>query len=79
LSRTRDRPAVHSHAGLERLSGPHREVLTLRFLHEMTYREIAEVAQVGLDTVRSRLHHAKRALRRQLKDMTSTSLKGARR
>jgi len=79
LSRTRDRPAVHSHAGLERLSGPHREVLTLRFLHEMTYEEIAEVAQVGLGTVRSRLHHAKRALRRQLKDMTSTSLKGARR
>ena len=71
--------AAAVHAGLDRLSAPHREVLTLRFLHEMTYEEIAEVAQVGLGTVRSRLHHAKRSLRHQLEDMTSTSLKGARR
>jgi RNA polymerase sigma-70 factor (ECF subfamily) len=44
----------------------HREVLTLRFLEGMTYDEIARVVDRPLGTVRSRLYHAKRALRRAL-------------
>lgn len=89
---TRDRPVDKSadtlleaadvaalHAGLERLSAPHRAVLTLRFLHEMSYDEIAEITEVGVGTVRSRLHHAKQALRRHLEDMESSYPKGARR
>ena len=71
--------AAAVHAGLERLSGPHREALTLRFLHEMSYLEIAEVTEVDVGTVRSRLHHAKHALRRQLEQMNSLSPKGVRR
>ena len=49
------------------LLGPeHREVLVLRFLEEMSYEDIARVAGCELGTVRSRLHYAKRALRRAL-------------
>ena len=74
-----DADAAAVHAGLDRISAPHREVLTLRFLHEMSYEEIAEAAQVGVGTVRSRLHHAKRSLRCQLEDSNSPSPKGAHR
>jgi len=70
--------AAQVHAGLERVSPPHREVLALRFLHEMSYREIADIAQVSVGTVRSRLHHAKNALRHQIELMNTPTLKGTR-
>jgi RNA polymerase sigma-70 factor (ECF subfamily) len=54
--------AAAVHAALDRLGPEHREVLLLRFLEEMSYEEIAAVAGCPLGTVRSRLHHAKRAL-----------------
>jgi RNA polymerase sigma-70 factor (ECF subfamily) len=54
------------HAGLDRLAPEHREVLVLRFLEAMTYDEIAAVVGVPPGTVRSRIHYAKRALRRVL-------------
>jgi RNA polymerase sigma-70 factor, ECF subfamily len=50
------------HAALDRLAPEHREVLLLRFLEDMSYEEIAAVAGCPVGTVRSRLHHAKRAL-----------------
>ncbi len=71
--------AAAIHACLDRLSEPHREALTLRFLHDMSYQEIAAVVDVGIGTIRSRLHHAKRALRRELETLYSTEAKGARR
>lgn len=43
----------------------HREVLLLRELEEMTYREIAEVTGVPIGTVMSRLARARAALREQ--------------
>jgi RNA polymerase sigma-70 factor (ECF subfamily) len=51
------------HAALDRLGPEHREVLLLRFMEEMSYEDIARVTGCPLGTVRSRLHHAKRALR----------------
>jgi len=54
------------HAALDRLAPEHREVVVLRFIEDMTYDEIARVAGCPVGTVRSRLHHAKRALRRVL-------------
>ncbi len=54
------------HKAIDRLTPGHREVLLLRFLEEMTYEDIAQVLGCPLGTVRSRLHHAKRALREQL-------------
>lgn len=55
-----DAAAVHH--GLNKLSLPHREVLTLFFLEQLTIDEIAAVLSVPTGTVKSRLHHAKKAL-----------------
>ena len=55
------------HAAMSRLSPEHREVLVLRFLRDLTYEEIAHVTNQSLGTVRSRLHYAKRAMQRVLK------------
>ena len=54
------------HAALDELTAEHREVLVLRFLEEMSYEDISRVVGCPLGTVRSRIHHAKRALRRAL-------------
>jgi RNA polymerase sigma-70 factor (ECF subfamily) len=52
------------HNALDRLEAEHREVLLLRFLQDMSYEEMARATGCPLGTVRSRLHYAKRALRR---------------
>jgi RNA polymerase sigma-70 factor (ECF subfamily) len=54
------------HRGLDSLSPPHREVLTLFFLQDLSLDDIATVLEVPLGTVKSRLHYAKRALREKL-------------
>lgn len=60
--------AAAVHAGLEKLSLPHREALTLFFLQDLTIEEIASVLAIPPGTVKSRLHHAKKALRTILHD-----------
>jgi RNA polymerase sigma-70 factor (ECF subfamily) len=55
--------AEQVHIALGQLPLEHREVLVLRFLEEMSYDDIARVVGCPLGTVRSRLHHARRALR----------------
>ncbi|MBN1359129.1 MAG: sigma-70 family RNA polymerase sigma factor [Sedimentisphaerales bacterium] len=55
--------AAKLHRCLGELKPLHKEVLLLRFLEEMSYDQIAQVLDCHLGTVRSRLHHAKRALR----------------
>lgn len=45
------------------LSEPHREILSLRHVEELSYEEIAGVLGVPKGTVMSRLHAARRALR----------------
>lgn len=54
--------AATVHAGLNKLSLPHREALTLFFLQQLTIEEIASVLAIPSGTVKSRLHHAKKAL-----------------
>jgi RNA polymerase sigma-70 factor (ECF subfamily) len=54
------------HASLDRLPHDQREVLLLRFVEEMSYEQIADAVGCGVGTVRSRLHYAKRALRREI-------------
>lgn len=61
-----DREAVRRQ--IELLSPDHREALVLRFIEDMTYDEIARVTGSAPGTVRSRIHYAKRALRRALKE-----------
>jgi RNA polymerase sigma-70 factor (ECF subfamily) len=48
---------------IESLSAAHREVLVLRELEELPYREIARVTGVPIGTVMSRLSEARRRLR----------------
>ena len=54
--------AAAVHAGLNKLSLPHREALTLFFLQDLSIEEIASVLAIPPGTVKSRLHHAKKAL-----------------
>ena len=53
-------------AAIDRLPSPCRETLVLRLSGELSYEEIAAVLNVPVGTVRSRLHHAVRALRAAL-------------
>jgi RNA polymerase sigma-70 factor, ECF subfamily len=52
------------HAAMDQLSPEHREVLLLRFMEEMNYQDISAVVGCNLGTVRSRIHAAKRLLRK---------------
>jgi RNA polymerase sigma-70 factor (ECF subfamily) len=54
-------------AALDRLPREFREVLVLRELEEMSYKEIARVTGVPVGTVMSRLARARERLRRVLK------------
>ncbi len=56
------------HECLAELAPHHREALTLRYVGEMTYEQIAETIGCKLGTVRSRLFHAKHALRRAVEN-----------
>jgi RNA polymerase sigma-70 factor (ECF subfamily) len=58
--------AQRVHEALDELPPEQREVLVLRFLEEMTYEDIARVVGCPPGTVRSRIHYARRALRRLL-------------
>ncbi len=51
---------------VERLSPAHRDVLALAFVDELSYAEIAQVLDVPVGTVKSRLNHAKQALKKLL-------------
>jgi RNA polymerase sigma-70 factor (ECF subfamily) len=55
--------AEQVHYGLARISLPHREILTLFFLQDLSLEEIAGVLSIPRGTVKSRLHYARRALR----------------
>ncbi len=48
-----------------------REVLDLRFAQSLSYTEIAEVLNIPIGTVRSRLHHAVAEVRHRLKSETN--------
>ena len=51
---------------LLQLPAPQREVIVLRFFNDMSLHEIAEIADVGFETVKSRLRYAFTHLRREL-------------
>jgi RNA polymerase sigma-70 factor (ECF subfamily) len=51
---------------LNELPPPQRSVLLLHFIEDFSLEQIAQITQTPLGTVKSRLHYAKRALRRIL-------------
>ena len=57
-------------AAMSGLSANHRAVLDLTYFHGMGYREIAEILNCPVDTVKTRMFHA----RRRLKEALSGSL-----
>jgi len=54
-------------AELRKISEPYRTTVILRDLEDMSYEEIAEITQVSLGTVKSRLTRGREALRQRLK------------
>lgn len=57
---------------LEGLSQQHREVVHLAFYEDLSYREIAEIADCPEGTVKTRIFHAKRALKACLAQIMGT-------
>ena len=51
---------------MERLSPQHRAVVDLTYFHDLGYREIAEILQCPVDTVKTRMFYARRYLREHL-------------
>ena len=64
----RQEQAEEFFALVERLPLPQRSTLLLHVLEEFSLEDIAHVTAVPVGTVKSRLHHAKRALRLLLKE-----------
>lgn len=51
---------------MQELSADHRTVIELTYFHELGYREISEIMDCPVDTVKTRMFHARRHLRRRL-------------
>ena len=73
-NRASEEPAPDEHLQQERLhdalvtamnslSADHRAVVDLTYFHSMGYREIAEIMDCPVDTVKTRMFHARRRLR----------------
>ena len=58
--------AVKIHRCLKELLPEYREVLMLRFLEQMSYKQISEVTNCSLGTVKSRIYYAKLALKKEM-------------
>ena len=58
--------AEQLHESLNKIQPYHREVLTLSFIEQMTYQQIAEVIGCSIGTVRSRIFYAKQSLRNEM-------------
>ena len=55
---------------LNRLPLPQRSVLLLHFIEEFSFEEIAQITESSLGTVKSRMHYAKKALRKLMEEWT---------
>jgi RNA polymerase sigma-70 factor (ECF subfamily) len=53
-------------AAMDQLSADHRAVVDLTYFHGLGYREIAEVMDCPVDTVKTRMFHARRRLKGML-------------
>lgn len=59
------------YVALDRLSDEHRMILVLREIDGLDYEAIAEVLEINVGTVRSRLHRARLQLRDKLRQMSA--------
>jgi RNA polymerase sigma-70 factor (ECF subfamily) len=58
--------AEEIHNALEHLDHPMRDLLTLYYLNELSLEEIAGILKIPSGTVKSRLHYARNALRKEI-------------
>jgi len=58
--------AAKIHKCLKELQPEHKEVLMLRFLEQMSYKQISDVTNCSLGTVKSRIHYAKLTLKKEM-------------
>lgn len=63
---TRSEDVALVHLALAQLSEDHRSILVLREMEDLAYEDIADVLQISIGTVRSRLNRARFALKLQL-------------
>jgi RNA polymerase sigma factor (sigma-70 family) len=64
---------------LGRLGHRHREVLVLHYLAELPVEEMARTLRIPVGTVKGRLHRARAALERELRDRPGQEVRHARR
>lgn len=57
------------HAALRQLSDEHRSILVLREMENMSYEDIAEILDINIGTVRSRLSRARNQMKLQLEEL----------
>ena len=62
--RSEEKDIVHN--ALAKLKDSYREILVLRELRELRYEEISEILSCTLGRVKSRLHEARKALKKEL-------------
>lgn len=62
---------------LRRLSVPYRTVLTLFYIEDLPMREIADILELPLGTVKTHLHRARNALRKVLSEAESGEGRGS--
>ncbi len=61
-------------AAIARLNDDHREIIVLKTFRDLSYREIAEVLEIPIGTVMSRLFYARQALRAIIEEIERTGL-----
>jgi RNA polymerase sigma factor (sigma-70 family) len=66
------------HAGLSALSADHRQVVELTYFCGFSYQEIAEIADCPVNTVKTRMFHARRRLKTLLPELAGDVLKPGR-
>ena len=59
------------HRGLDMLSIEHRAILVLREMQDTSYEDIAEILEINIGTVRSRLSRARNQLKQHLEALDS--------
>jgi RNA polymerase sigma-70 factor (ECF subfamily) len=72
----REERAAAVQRALSRLSAEHRAILVLREIDDRDYEEIADILQLPVGTVRSRLHRARLQLKEQLDGILGETLRG---
>jgi RNA polymerase sigma-70 factor (ECF subfamily) len=62
--------------GLKRISATYRTALVLREVEELSYEEIAEILEISLGTVKSRILRGREALRKELAALAKPAVEG---